>query len=125
MAWRSRGGGLGFWAAILAVYALLLHAPAMAAMGHAGDHSVMAASGEDHGDHAAAEGGAGDSPSAENLCCIVCSGGPCAAGPVGTNVIALPLPLARARRMRLPLQRRQLRQRVSSWFEARGPPAAA
>ncbi|MCC6737237.1 MAG: DUF2946 family protein [Bauldia sp.] len=125
MAWRSRGGGLRLWAAILAVYALLLHAPAMAAMGHSVDGAV--ASTHDHGDPAGAAAAGADHDghsSADKPCCLVCDGGPCAVGPVNSGVLALPLPLARARRLRLPQRARVPGAKRSSWFEARGPPSA-
>lgn len=123
MAWRSRGRGLTLWAAILAVYALLLHAPAMAVMGHSDDGTATAAAVHDHGDQASTAG-EHEQSSADNTCCTVCAGGPCAIGPVGTGGIALPLPLARARRFRPAVRRHALRENRSSWFEARGPPSA-
>lgn len=128
---RPRGRGPAIWAAILAVYALLLHAPVMATMAHPGDGAGMSASGHAH--HAAAvtvtdvsvETDGDDRHVAPNQCCVVCGGGPCAVGPVGSGSIALPLPLARARR-RVPLRRsRRLRAAAHSWFEARGPPVEA
>lgn len=122
MAFRSRQHGLRLWAAILAVYALLLHAPAMAAMGHLGGASGVTAESHDHGE--VASGHHGEEQRSADTCCVVCGGGPCAVGPVGAGAITLPLPLARARRVRPALSRRTPRGTFSSWFEARGPPMA-
>jgi len=127
---RPRGHGLRIWAAILAVYALLLHAPMMAAMAHPGDGAGMSVSGHAHHTEAAtvadisAESD-GDGHVTTNLCCVVCGGGPCAVGPVGSGSIALPQPPARARRRAPPRRHRRLRGATRSWFEARGPPVEA
>ncbi|MGV8841229.1 MAG: hypothetical protein ACWA6X_13125 [Bauldia sp.] len=123
MNWRSRGGGFRLWAAILAVYALVLHAPAMAASGHVDGPVVVAAAGEHaHGEPAAPGHHAADERA--NTCCIVCGGGPCAAGPVGAGILALPLPLARSRRLRSAPRLPVPHERRRFWFEARGPPRA-
>lgn len=127
---RPRGRGPRIWAAILAVYALLLHAPMMATMAHPGDPSGMGVS--EHAQHSehltVADTWAeteGDGHATGNLCCVVCGGGPCAVGPVGSGSIALPLPLARARRRSPPRRPRRLRGATHAWFEPRGPPVEA
>lgn len=117
MALRPRGGGLSIWAAILAVYALLLHAPVMAAVGHVSAGVVVSVSGHDHG--AANEADASPSGS---TCCIICGGGPCAVGPANVGGIVLPHPQARSRRVRAGLRARFRPERRWSWFAARGPP---
>lgn len=127
---RPRGRGPRIWAAILAVYALLLHAPVMATMAHPGDASGMGV--PEHAHHtedltvadAPAETG-DDRHVTTNLCCVVCGGGPCAVGPVGSGSVALPLALARVRRKLLLQRPRRLTGATRSWFEARGPPLEA
>ncbi|MCW5716177.1 MAG: DUF2946 family protein [Bauldia sp.] len=126
---RPRGRGPRIWAAILAVYALLLHAPAMATMGYAGEDIRVGVSGHVHEaetHHSASEGGEEDAGHrAEDLCCVVCSGGPCAVGPVGTGSVALPLRRSPVRRRPPMRARRRLSETRRSWFEPRGPPVEA
>jgi hypothetical protein len=104
---------------MLAIYALLLHGPSMAAFGPGSARTEVVSI---HAGHGAAAGAVDASKS--TTCCWLCGGGACAVGPGGPGVPYLPPAVSAARRV----ERRRLRQPPplpKSCHPARGPPQAA
>jgi hypothetical protein len=116
---RPRSSGLRVWAAALSIYALLLHGPAMVALGHAPTTGQVVAD-QRHAGHGDASG-TGTHQRGTNACCAICSVGACTAAPVGNAVPILPIPQALAKRLS-GRRSRVVPQRPASWFRARGPP---
>lgn len=117
MIMRPRGTGLRIWASILAIYALLLHAPTMAAFGSQSTVAVTTGPHAGHGTHGK------EAQANANTCCVVCAPGVCSVGPVGTSGLVLPAPLLAAHRVR-PAAARQRRKSSIARPRARGPPTA-
>lgn len=120
MLMRRRGGRPGIWAVILALYAMILHEPSMAAIQAApGGGLVVAQAGgtHEHGGHANGTG-------KDSACCVVCSVASCSAAPPSETSLLLGRrrsPTRRGPSFRTP----PLRTGSHDHFEARGPPRAA
>ena len=117
MIMRPRGTGLRIWASILAVYALLLHAPTMAAFGSHSTVAVTTGTHAGHGTHGK------EAQASANSCCVVCAAGACSVGPVGAAALLLPAPAIAARRVSRIVWRRP-RAVSLRWSRARDPPAS-
>ncbi|MGD9738809.1 MAG: hypothetical protein AB7O56_03125 [Bauldia sp.] len=119
MSARSRIRGVQIWAAVAALYALVLHTPWMAGM-PAAMPSVVAASAHAHG----TPGEPSPRHSGPELCCVVCGAGPCAVGPVSEGSVTIAARRVRKRRIRgarIGAPHPVFRQA----YDARGPPEAA
>ena len=119
MMFGRRGQGVRIWASALAIYALLLHGPSMAAFGAGSARAEVVSI---HAGHGAAAGAV--DPSQSTTCCWLCGPGACAAALGDPGLPSLPLPVSAARRV----QRSRPRKPSSlprSWYPARGPPQAA
>ncbi len=108
------------WAALLAVYGLIMHVPAMAAMGQfpAAPAVVLSLpqSEHHHGD------GQQATHSHSALCCSTCLTAVGLVGPAAPSVPA-PLHIVACRNPR-PRSAKPRRFRTTAWQSARGPPAA-